>query len=115
MNIQNLLDSGANVSITLQLEDLRQVVKETVGNLKIPTKESPPEEFISRKEALEVLKIDPSTIWAWQRTGFLKAYPFGGRIRYKLSDIEAIRTGKKGTAASQKSSRSNHYRKGTTL
>lgn len=40
--------------------------------------------------------IDSSTLWNWEKTGYIKSQPFGGRKRYKKSDIELIRTGKKG-------------------
>lgn len=95
MNYRDLLNSGANVSITLKLEDLREFVKEVVGNFK-PAQESQTEEFLSRKEVLKILQIDSSTLWSWEKTGYIKSYPFGGRKRYKVVDIEAIRTGKKG-------------------
>ena len=95
MNYRDLLNSGANVSITLKLEDLREFVKEVVGNFK-PTKESQTEDFLSRKEVLKILQIDSSTLWSWEKTGYIKSYPFGGRKRYKVVDVEAIRTGKKG-------------------
>ena len=95
MNVQNLLNSGANVSITLQLEDLRQVVKDAVGSLKTPTKEPPTKEFLTRKEVLEALKIDSSTLWSWERARYVSSFSVGGRKRYRFEDIEAIRTGKK--------------------
>ncbi len=95
MNYRDLLNSGANVSVTLKLEDLREFVKEVVGNFKSSTKETQSEEFLSRKEVLKVLQIDSSTLWSWEKTGYIKSYPFGGRKRYKLVDVEAIRTGKK--------------------
>lgn len=96
MNYRDLLNSGANVSITLKLEDLREFVNEVVGNFKPTTKESQTEEFLSRKEVLKILQIDSSTLWSWEKTGYIKSYPFGGRKRYKVVDVEAIRTGKKG-------------------
>lgn len=96
MNYRDLLNSGANVSITLKLEDLREFVNEVVGNFKSTTKESQTEEFLSRKEVLRILQIDSSTLWSWEKTGYIKSYPFGGRKRYKVVDVEAIRTGKKG-------------------
>lgn len=96
MNYRDLLNSGANVSVTLKLEDLKEFFKEIVGSLKPALKESPAEEFLSRKEVLKVLQIDSSTLWSWEKTGYIKSYPFGGRKRYKLADVEAIRTGKKG-------------------
>ena len=96
MNYRDLLNSGANVSVTVNLEDLREIFKEVAGNLKPAKQEPPPEEFLSRKEVLSLLKIDSSTLWSWEKTGYIKSFPFGGRKRYKLADVEAIRTGRKG-------------------
>ena len=96
MNLRELLQSGANVSLTVGLNDLRQLFHETVGNLQPKYKERPPQEFLKRKEVLQTLNIDSSTLWSWEKTGYIKSYPFGGRKRYSLDDVEAIRTGKKG-------------------
>lgn len=96
MNYRDLFGSGANVSVTVNLEDLREILKEALGGLKPIPKESSPEDYMSRKEVLGILKIDSSTLWNWEKTGYIKSYPFGGRKRYRLADVEAIRTGKKG-------------------
>ena len=96
MNYRDLLNSGANVSVTLKLEDLREMFREMVGCIKSTPKDAPPEEFLSRKEVLNILKIDYSTLWSWEKTGYIKSFPFGGRKRYKLVDVEAIRTGRIG-------------------
>jgi hypothetical protein len=93
MNYRDLLNSGANVSVTLTLEDLREIFKETVGSQKSTSKDVPIEDFLSRKEVLSILKIDSSTLWCWEKTGYIKSFPFGGRKRYKFADVEAIRTG----------------------
>jgi predicted site-specific integrase-resolvase len=61
-----------------------------------PPKSNPETEFLSRKEVLSRLVIDSSTLWSWEKTGYIRSFPFGGRKRYKLSDVEAIRTGRKG-------------------
>ena len=96
MNYRDLLNSGANVSVTLKLEDLREIFKEAVGNLKPTSKDASSEEFLSRKEVFIILKIDSSTLWSWEKTGYIKSFPFGGRKRYRLADVEAIRSGRKG-------------------
>ena len=96
MNYRDLLNSGANVSVTLTLEDLREIFKEMSGSQKSTPKTTPVEDFLSRKEVLSILKIDSSTLWCWEKTGYIKSFPFGGRKRYKSADVEAIRTGKKG-------------------
>ncbi len=96
MNYRDLLESGANVSVTVKLDDLKAIFKEVAGNLKPTRQEPPPEEFLSRREVLVHLGIDSSTLWSWEKTGYIRSFPFGGRKRYKLSDVEAIRTGSKG-------------------
>ena len=96
MNYRDLLSSGANVSVTLKLEDLREIFKEMVSSIKPKATDQTSEEFLSRKEVLNILQIDSSTLWSWEKTGYIKSYPFGGRKRYKLVDVEAIRTGRKG-------------------
>lgn len=91
------MESGANVSVTVKLDDLRVILKEAAGGLKPALHEElPAEEFLSRKEVLAVLKIDSSTLWCWEKTGYIKSYPFGGRKRYRREEVEAIRTGRKG-------------------
>lgn len=90
------MESGTNVSVTVSLDDLKEIFKEVAGNLKPAKQEPPPEEFLSRKEVLAALKIDSSTLWSWEKTGYIKSLPFGGRKRYRLADVEAIRTGRKG-------------------
>ena len=96
MNYQELLSSGANVSVTLSPSDLINLLKEINTTSKTEILEPEYEEFISRKNALALLNIDSSTLWNWEKTGYIKSQPFGGRKRYKKSDLELIRTGKKG-------------------
>jgi hypothetical protein len=96
MNYRDLLNLGENVSVTLKLEDLREIFNEVTGSHKSKPKDMSAEDFLSRKEVLSILKIDSSTLWCWEKTGYIKSYPFGGRKRYKSADVEAIRTGRKG-------------------
>lgn len=96
MSLRDLLASGANVSVTVTLDDLRTILNEAAKSTKPAAQEQTIEEFLSRKEVLAILKIDSSTLWCWEKTGYIKSYPFGGRKRYRREDVEAIRTGKKG-------------------
>lgn len=45
------------------------------------------EEYLTRQEAAERLKINLSTLWAWTKKGILAAYGVQGRVYYKSSDI----------------------------
>ena len=95
------MESGANVSVTIKLDDLRAILKEAAGTLRPVPQEPSAKEFLTRKEVLAVLKIDSSTLWCWEKTGYIKSYPFGGRKRYKQEEVEAIRTGRKGVHSGQ--------------
>jgi hypothetical protein len=97
-------------------ELIRKSVREEMAHLD-PQKPAPQTEYLSRKEVLTLLRIDPSTLWGWEKAGYIHAYPFGGRKRYKRTDIEAIRTGRKegsrerlGTSSVTKSPHSRRQR-----
>ena len=62
MSFRELLESGANVSVTIKLDDLRAILKEAAGTLRPVQQEPPAEEFLTRKEVLAALKIDSSTL-----------------------------------------------------
>lgn len=63
MNFRELSESGANISITVKLDDLRAIFKEVAGELRHAPKAPATEEFLTRKEVLILLKIDSSTLW----------------------------------------------------
>ena len=63
MSFRELLESGANVSVTVKLDDLRAILKEAAGTLPPAPQEPPTEEILSRKDELAALKIDSSTHW----------------------------------------------------
>ena len=91
MNLPELLKSGANVSVMVSLDDLRIILKEAALAAIPVGQENPANDYMSRKEVL-----DSSTLWCWEKTGYIKSFPFGGRKRYRREDVEAILTGRKG-------------------
>jgi len=46
------------------------------------------EEFLTRTEVSKKLKINISTVHHWTKKGVLKAYTFGRRKYYLMSDIK---------------------------
>lgn len=58
MSLRDLLESGANVSVTVTLDDLRTILNEAAKGAKPAAQEQTTEEFLSRKEVLALLKID---------------------------------------------------------
>ena len=46
------------------------------------------DDLLTREEACEFLKIDPSTLWHWQNRGKVTAYSISGTRRYyKRSEL----------------------------
>ena len=43
--------------------------------------------LISAKEAAEKLGVVPSTLWRWNKTGYLKKVKVGNSVRYRLQDV----------------------------
>lgn len=48
-----------------------------------------PEEYLSRQETADLLKVDLSSVHNYTKRGELIKYGFGGKVYYKRSEIEA--------------------------
>lgn len=47
-----------------------------------------PTEYLTRNEVCEILKIDLSTLWRWQKNGTLQGYSLNNRVYFKRSEID---------------------------
>ena len=47
-----------------------------------------PNEYLTRVEVAEMLKIDLSSVHNWTKKGILTSYQIGGRVYYKRLEIE---------------------------
>ncbi|WP_226334420.1 helix-turn-helix domain-containing protein [Echinicola marina] len=56
--------------------------------LKKEFKPDQPEEYLSRKEVADMLKIELSTLHNWVKKGKLQSYGIGNRVYFLRSDIE---------------------------
>ena len=62
-------------------EELKNILKSTN-----PLKKE--EEYLTRKEVKELLKIEYTTLSRWSESGKLKSYGIGSRVYYKRSEID---------------------------
>lgn len=52
--------------------------------------------FLTRAETAEMLKVDFTTLWRWNKSGFLRAIKVGVRkVMYKYEDVISVLEGKK--------------------
>ena len=47
-----------------------------------------PKTYLTRKETAKLLQISLVTLNAWSKNGIIQSYRIGGRIRYKLTEID---------------------------
>jgi excisionase family DNA binding protein len=72
-----------------QITSLFKGLQNQLNDLKQNFVPKEPTEWLTRNEVAELLKVDLSTLWNWQKKGKLVPYGIGNRVLYKRSDIEA--------------------------
>lgn len=95
MNVRELMESGASVTVTLSPADLKEfgmaLISEAIAQR---DKLNVPESYLAPKEAAELLGVTASTLWRWGKEGYLKPVKIGRKSRYRLSEVNRIKTGK---------------------
>lgn len=95
MSLKNFLESGANVSFTITAMDLKEFLFE-VAEEQAQTKSTvpaQPEKYLTAQETAEKLGVDVSTLWRWDKTGYLKKIKVGRKIQYRESDVLKLMEG----------------------
>ena len=69
--------------------ELRGFETSLISKLKEEFQPKKPEEYLTRNEVAELLKINVNTVDRWSRDGKLKRYGIGDRIFYKRSEVES--------------------------
>lgn len=70
-------------------EAIKKAVKSQLDSLKKEFSQvQPKEEYLSRKEVADLLKVELSTLHNWCKKGKLKPYGIGNRVYFLRSDIE---------------------------
>ncbi|WP_280751158.1 MULTISPECIES: helix-turn-helix domain-containing protein [unclassified Parabacteroides] len=92
MSIQELLKTNANVSITINAFEMKEAFLAWHRELK--EEASPAEEILlTAQEAADRIPCDPSTLWRWNKSGYLKSIKVGSKVRYRMSDIQKLMEG----------------------
>jgi hypothetical protein len=99
VNIQELLKIGGNVSVTVEVNVLKDfadyLVNAKVKELEEIVLTAKAETYPTPKQVSDILQVDLVTLWRWNKKGYLKHIEFGGGRRYKMSDVKAILNGGK--------------------
>ena len=99
-NLNSLINSGANITVSINIDDLRLIVKETIESTKKEFEKSirddKTETYKTIEQVTEILGVNKSTLWRWNRSGYLVHYEIGGGRRYLMSDVKALLSNGKG-------------------
>lgn len=80
-----------NRLFAISIDELRAIVHDEILAAMAEYFSNPnEEEFLSIEQASNILKVDRSTLWHWDKEGYLKKIYIGGKPRYKRSDIDRI-------------------------
>lgn len=94
MNFVELLKTGGNVSVSIGLEDLKQwhkeVIEDTRRELEAVVLSDKAEKYLSPNQVSEMLNVDLTTLWRWSKKSYLVPIEFGGKRKYRLSEIKKI-------------------------
>lgn len=93
MNISDILKSGANVSFTITALDLKEWMLELIEEQNKSSIPAAPEYYLTAQKTAEKLGVDISTLWRWDKTGYLKKIKIGGAVRYRESDVLKLMEG----------------------
>jgi len=94
MNLKEILSSGTNVTLAISANDLKEWHKEVIADTKRELEEAVIAEkgdyYIDAKQVTQILNVDLSTLWRWEKKGYLIPAKVGGKRRYKMSEVKSL-------------------------
>lgn len=99
LNFIDVAEQYPELNITVKVGDLIKAidycVSKTRQELELQITDAKTETYPSPKRVSEILDVDLSTLWRWNKRGYLCHTEVGGKRRYKMSDVNAILKGGK--------------------
>lgn len=68
---------------TLLVENARAQLEQKIADASAET-------YLSKEKVCEMLDVSTTTLWRWEKAGYLVPVAFGGQKRYKKSDVQRI-------------------------
>lgn len=94
INLIEVAKEHPGMIVSISVGDLVKANKElldnTVRDLEKQLSEANQETYPSADKVAEMLCVDRSTLWRWEKTEYLVPVRFGGKVRYRMSDINNI-------------------------
>lgn len=105
MDLISLAKQFPEMSVTVRLSDLLEANEALVKKVREEAErelERRREEYgdtlVPREDVLRMLKVDPSTLWRWEKAGYLSPVRIGVKVMYRKGDLDRL-VGSKTVAA----------------
>lgn len=94
-DLLSILQSGeANIKVEVDGDDLLEFSNDLINRAKTELSaeiaEARKEKYLTKNETKEICSVCDTTLWHWNKKGYLKAVKIGNKVRYRLSDIRKI-------------------------
>lgn len=93
-NVEEQLQTKQFIQYQLNKEDLETVLGSLVEKIISRYEAAKREPRLTIKQVSQRLQVDPSTLWRWERDGYLIPTRLGRKVLYNESDIAAIEEGR---------------------
>ena len=79
----------------MSVDELNQIIAEAVDKAIAAVRPQKKEMLISREATAKRLNVDLSTLWRWNKTGFLKPVKIGRSVYYRELDLDRLERGER--------------------
>ena len=93
MNFLESIKEGANIQFVISASELKEALTSRYAEIRRAEKAQEEERYLTIQEVSDLLKVNRSTLWKWNKSGYLIAIKTGSKPRYKLSDVKKIMEG----------------------
>lgn len=97
LNLIELAKEAPGTIISIPVQDLvfanERLVEKTIADLEKKLVEKRETIYFTKDQVLAKLNVAPSTLWRWQKRGYLLPVKVGGENRYRSTDIDKILEG----------------------
>lgn len=94
LDLLKLAKEAPGTIIAVPVGDLiianEQLVERTIADLERKIAERRETIYMTKDQVLAKLNVAPSTLWRWQKRGYLVPVKVGGENRYRSTDIDKI-------------------------
>lgn len=92
MKINDLISDGSNnISITVGISDLKEFGLSLIEEGRAMGRaERVQETYLTLDEVAKMLGVSKSTLWRWNKSGYLRNIKCGRKSFYKKSDVENL-------------------------